>query len=210
MMYIFLSIILLSASYTTVYAVNPSTEKQPQATTAENPSGHNASSTKITLPTEAELSLDGYDKNSDAVESKVILPMETELSLKKLAMIYKKLLHDQDAVHREHFEDKNLATEVSRVIEERLNTVRSILEHEAPELAAEVEEEYAKPERMLIIYSGVAVAVIGIGILALFSYDSNTKTWGRPRLINATTSLTSAKNAFVDIFTSDDQPETGA
>ncbi len=144
----------------------------------------------------------------DALDDQVktVVSMETELSLKKLAMIYKKLLHDQEAIINEHFEDKNLATEVAKIIDERVITVREILTREAPDLAKEVEESYARPKRMMIIYTSVAVVALGASIFALFSYDPITKTWGSPKLLNAKNSLERFGKNAASVFTSEDEP----
>ncbi len=132
--------------------------------------------------------------------ARVFVPMETELSIQKLAMIYKKLLHDSDALEDEKFEDENLRAEVEKLIQDRIRTVKKILDREAPELALKVEAEYAAPRKRLIIIGTVAVLVVGASILALFSYDPVTGTWGKPRTANAKATLTRVIDKFSHAF----------
>ncbi len=181
MMYLLLSIVLVSTYCTSLYG------EKGQAISSQMQDNQNQT----------------LSVGTDAVGARTIISMETEISLKKLATIYKKLLHDQDAISREYFEDENLRGEVSKIIEERINTVRSVLGNEAPELAAAVEYEYAEPRRKFIIYGSIAVVVLGAGILALFSYDPATGTWGAPQTAHAQASLTKIAEKITGIFEND-------
>lgn len=180
MIYLLLSIAFLC---TTTASANNSEGIVPAVTTANNDYNQNTTS-----------------PIADSAMTKVIVPIEKELSLQKIASIYKKLLHDQDTIKNETFEDESLRSEVEKVIQDRVNTIKNILNTEAPELAANVEEEYAAPKRKLIIIGTVAVLIVGASILALFSYDPTTSTWGKPKLANAKASVVDVFNKFTHAF----------
>ncbi|MBM3893463.1 hypothetical protein FJ365_03635 [Candidatus Dependentiae bacterium] len=152
-----------------------------------------------TVPSNSLPQIDPALETENAV-ARAFVPIEAELSVQKLAMIYKKLLHDSDALEDEEFEDENLRVEVEKVIQDRIHTVKKILDREAPELALKVEEEYAAPRKRLIILGTVAVFVVGASVLALFSYDPITGTWGKPRAANAKATLARVINKFSHAF----------
>lgn len=163
--------------------------------------------TQETVATKPTPEIDS-ELDAKAPIARVVVPIAKEIDLHKHAQIYKKLLHDLDNLDNEDFTDESLRETVRTLLQDQIAVTKKVLEQEAPELAAQVEEEYSAPRKRLIIIGTVAVLVVGASILALFSYDPVTGTWGKPRTANAKATFARVIDKFSHAF--DEAPSATA